>query len=392
MTSTDPIRMLMEHLLGVGTTEGNRIDILRNGDEMFPAMLEAIREATTSIDLLTFIYWDGQVAEAFTDSLAAAARRGVRVRLLVDGFGAKDMPARLQQELRGAGVEVEIFRPMWTWRLWRINARTHRRVLVCDEEVAFTGGAGISSEWSGDARNPAEWRDTHFRIRGPAVTGLRGAFFGAWLETERPFTDGHDAFPRHESVGTVCAQVVSASSQLGWNEMALAFRGLIGAARHRVRLSSAYFRPPHLFVDLLCDAAGRGVDVDVLLPGPHTDRRFAQLQGEHVYEPLLEAGVRIWRYQPTMLHTKLLTVDGHVAMVGTPNYDARSLVLNEQVAMILYDEALTAELDAQFAQDLDRSLRIRPEDWRARGSLTRMKQRLADVTGYAMRGAGAAKD
>jgi cardiolipin synthase len=352
----------LEGLIGIPATDGNRVDVLRNGDEIFPAMLEAIEDATTSIDFLTFIYWTGQIAEDFAGALARRAAAGVRVRVLLDGVGARLMDRTLVDRMRDAGAEVEWFRPPVQWRVWEVEHRTHRKVLVCDEEVGFTGGVGIAEEWCGDARHPGEWRDTHFRVRGPAVDGLRGAFITNWLETGRALFD-EDEFADVEPAGDVCAQVVRGGAGVGWSDIAILLRALVQLATERLRITTAYFTPDKTFLRLLCEAAERGVHVQVLTPGPHADKRIVQLASEADYEALLDAGVEVWNYQPSMLHAKVITVDRAVACVGSSNVNSRSMARDDEVSMTLFDPGLTALLDEHFDADLERSERISESRW-----------------------------
>jgi cardiolipin synthase A/B len=353
---------VLEGLLGIPATAGNRIDVLRNGDEIFPAMLQAIEEAERSIDFLTFIYWTGQIAEDFADALAKRAAAGVRVRVLLDGVGARLMDKGLADRMTEAGAEVQWFRPPVQWRVWQVEHRTHRKVLVCDERVGFTGGVGIAEEWCGDARHPGEWRDTHFRVRGPAVDGLRGAFIGNWLETGQALFD-EDEFADVEPAGEACVQVVRGGAGVGWSDIAILLRALVQLAEHRVRITTAYFTPDKTFIRLLCEAVERGVQVQVLTPGPHADKRIVQLASEADYEALLDAGVELWNYQPTMLHAKVVTVDDAVACVGSSNINSRSMARDDEVSMVLFDPELTAVLDGHADEDLEASVRIEEARW-----------------------------
>lgn len=384
-------RRVLEAVIGIPGTEGNRVTVLRNGAEIFPAMLEAIQRARRTIDFMTYIYWTGDISRRVAEALADRARDGVRVRVLLDAFGTRPMDRRAVEDLRRAGVTVETFRPFSGWRVWEWNMRTHRRVLVCDGEVAFTGGAGIAEEWDGDAEAPDRWRDTHFRVEGPAVDGIHAAFYSDWLEVDQPVFTAADRFPVRHAVGDTCMQVVRAASQPGWNDAALAVAALLALARQRIRVTSAYLRPPSHFIDLLGDAVERGVDVEVLVPGPHTEPVFYRWAAEYHYEDLLDRGVRVWCYQPTMHHGKVLTVDGILALVGTPNFDARSMAVNEQIGLVLHDPALTATLDAHFDDDRADSEALDPVTWRARDRAQRTRELTAHVATFGLRGGGASR-
>lgn len=374
---------------GVPAVPGNTVEILHD-EEILPAMLAAIRSARRTVDLMTYVWWNGAIADEFADTLAERAASGVRVRVLLDGIGCRHLDSTRQAQMREAGVQLEVVRPRWSWKVWQLNMRTHRRVLVCDDEVAFTGGVGIAAEWMGVDGLPP-WRETHLRLRGPAVDGVHSGFYSDWIETPHPPVDGHDHFPEHPQDGSVTAQVLLAASQPGWNTMALALWLLIDTAHTHLRITSGYFRPPGHFRRLLCHAADRGVAVDVLVPGPHAHPSISRTAAHHHYGELLRHGIRIHEYQPTMLHAKVVTVDGRVSLVGTANFDARSLTLNEQIAVLLHDEGLTRQLDRRFEEDLSRSRRIRLEEWEDRSMPERAGQWLAHVSTFAIRGAGATK-
>ncbi len=368
----DALRRRLESLLGIPATEGNDIVVLRNGDRIFPAMLSAIRSATSSVELLTYIYWTGWPAEAFATALADRARAGVRVRVLIDAVGGARMERSLTDLMSQAGVDVRFFRPPWLRSPFTHNHRTHRKVLVVDGEVAFTGGVGIASEWEGDARGPDEWRDTQIQVRGPAVAGLLAAFVQNWSETGGAPDDPGDAYPVPPSAGQHVVQVVRGTATIGWDDMQTAWYALLSAAATRITLQTAYFAPDKDFLGLVQAAAQRGVQVQVLTPGPRFDKAISRLALERCYTPLLDAGVEVWRYQPTMLHTKVLTVDGEVAMIGSSNLNRRSLDHDEEVACIVLGGDAPSRLIEDFEADLERAERVRPAQWRRRPVVQRL--------------------
>lgn len=369
-------RRTLEGVLGVPATEGNRIDVLRNGDEIFPAMLDAIAVAEHTIDLLTFVYWKGEVGTEFARALSDRARAGVRVRVLLDGWGAHPIDRSLVVDMQDAGVRVSWFRPLRRFRPTEIDHRTHRKVLIVDESIGFTGGVGISDLWKGDARNPDEWRDTHFRVEGPAVDGLRAAFLDNWAETDPVlFEDGHDRFPEQPKPGRSVVQCIRGASETGQSDVSTLFRTLVQLAHERVRIATAYFVPDDDLVERLRDAVDRGVRVQVLLPGPHADKRFVQVAAESDYAALLDAGVEIWTFQPSMLHAKIMTVDGLIANIGSANLNTRSLACDEEINLVAFDDELVRVLDAQFDDDLARSVRIEPHRWERRP----LRQRIAEI-------------
>lgn len=368
------IRRRLERLIGIAATEGNALAALRNGDEIFPAMLDAIRRAEHTVDMMTFVYWKGAIARDFAHALADRARAGVRVRLLLDGFGSRLIDKDLLAEMDRAGVQVSWFRKPLYLSPFKQNHRCHRKVLVVDEEVAFTGGVGIAEEWCGDARNPGEWRDTHVEVRGPAVDGIAAAFAQNWAECHDELIDERDRFTGHERQGDAVVQVVRGSAGFGWQDMQTLIRVMIESAEERFRLATAYFAPDAYFIELLCAAARRGVEVEILLPGPHTDKRVCQLAGHHFYESLLACGVKIHQYQPTMMHTKVITVDRTAALVGSTNFNRRSLDHDEEVMLAVLDEEFTATLDRHFDADTEASELIQAGRWKRRAMLQRARE------------------
>jgi cardiolipin synthase len=365
------LRRRMERLIGIAATEGNLLTPLRNGDEIFPAMLGAVRGARHTIDMMTFVYWRGEIARQFAEALAERARAGVRVRLLLDGFGARQIERRLLDEMDEAGVKVAWFRkPAWV-SPFKQNHRCHRKALIVDEHTAFTGGVGIAEEWCGDARHPGEWRDTHVEVRGPAVDGIAAAFAQNWAECHDELYDDRDRFTGHERHGDAVVQVVRGSASIGWQDMQTLIRLMLTSAEERFRLATAYFAPDQYFIDLLCATARRGVEVEVLLPGPHTDQRACRLAGQAHYTELLDAGVKVRQFQPTMMHAKIITVDGVASLIGSTNFNRRSLEHDEEVMLAVLDENFTATLDGHYDEDVARSVTIDLSRWKRRAALQR---------------------
>lgn len=373
------MQRVIEANLGFPAFMGNRLEVLRNGVEIFPQMLKAIEEAEQSIDFLTFVYWKGDIAWRFARSLAAAVQRNVRVRVLLDGYGAIPMDEALVELMEKAGVELEWFRPPVRWKIWQVDNRTHRKILVCDRKVGFTGGVGIAEEWEGNARNPSEWRDTHIRVEGPAVRGLEAAFLSNWQETGRLALADVEDICGPKPLGSTPVHVVRSAAMVGWSDVASLFRSVIGAARRRLRITTAYFVPDDGAVELLCDTKKRGVDVEVLLPGQHMDKRVSDLAGADSFERLLECGIAMWRYQKTMMHAKVLTVDGLLALVGSPNFNHRSMKQDDEVCLVVPETAFTEILDRHFEEDLEHAEPLTMERWKQRGMLQRMGEKLSQV-------------
>lgn len=369
-------------VLGTPALDDNHVDVLRNGDEIFPAMLGAIDAACDTVDLVTFVYWEGDIARRFADALSRAARRGCRVRVLLDAVGARDLQQDLVDEMDAAGCDVRWFRPV-TRRLprpSRVNHRTHRKLLICDGAVGFTGGVGIADEWSGDARTADEWRDTHLRVRGPAVAGLQAGFIDNWADED---DDGFDPSSERvipgQSAGTTTMSVIRGSAETGASEMWRLFLTLLDCAEDRVRITTAYFNPDERLLRALRDAAARGVEVTVLVPGQHADKRFVQFAGQSTYSDLLESGVDIRTFETSMLHAKVVTVDGAVATVGSANFNGRSTQFDEETNVVLLDPVVVAELDDHFEADLRDARRLDPSEWSDRGPLQRVGETLSDT-------------
>lgn len=277
---------------------------------------------------------------------------------------------------------VAWFRPPVRWKLWKLDNRTHRKVLVCDGSIAFTGGVGIAEQWEGDARNPNEWRDTHFQVEGPAVQGLQAAFLDNWVETGQTVREdvaqlmGAQAL---KPIGKSQIQVIRTTATVNWSPIATLFRVLLNLAKHKVRITTGYFVPNADLLQLLKETVQRGVDVQVLLPGPHHNHPTAQWAQMDEYIPLLQAGVRIWEYQPSMLHAKTVTVDDTVACIGSANFDQRSMSKDDELALLILDEGVLSELDRHFKEDCRRAKQMRAEDCRQRGLLKRAKTVVASL-------------
>ena len=370
----DRIRLALEAVLGIPFTTGNAIDIYRNGDEIFPPMLDAISNARERVEFLTFVYWSGNIAERFVEALSERARAGVDVMVMLDGYGALPMPGEFVERMKRAGCQIRWFRPIPRWRVWQTDNRTHRKILVCDGTVGFTGGVGIAEEWEGNAERPENWRDTHFRIRGPAVLGLRGAFYEDWMQRELSVAPALDELADPGRPGGIEAQVIPAAASVGRSPVASLHDALIVMAKRRLRIATAYFSPTADTVARLLAAARRGVEIDILIPGPHIDSRVSELAGSDAIGPLLGDGVRIWRYQPTMYHKKLITLDGELACIGSANFNHRSVRKDDEIAVNVLDADFTARLDGHFDEDLAHSHEVDHTDWRRRGPLRRLRE------------------
>jgi cardiolipin synthase len=367
-------------LLGQGYKEGNGITTLVNGREIFPAMLAAIRSAKKSVNFETYVFEDGEVARNFTDALSERARAGVKVHVMLDAQGAKKAGARNVDEMRAAGVQIVNYHTAFRWDLRRFNNRTHRKLLVVDGRVGFIGGVGIADEWSGDAGSPEHWRDNHYRVTGPVVGELQGLFLDHWLKTKGELSTGPDYFPPLASAGPYRAQAFKSSPEFGGNSVSLMYHMALASARKSILVENAYFVPDEMARRDLMDAARRGVRVEVLVPGPHIDQKIVLLASQRHWPELIKAGVRIYEYQPTMVHVKLLIIDGVFTSVGSANFDNRSARLNDEANLNVISAGFAAEQARLFENDKRHS----------RQAGLNEKGKLAPLDGVAQQAAGIA--
>lgn len=342
----------MSVLLGPSLIDGNRITDLQNGDEIFPAMLEAIRGATRTLTFETYIYWAGEIGREFADALAERARSGVKVHVVVDWAGSLKMDDELLDEMKEAGVEIRHYRPLRWYNIGRLNNRTHRKLLVIDGRLGFIGGVGIADQWTGHAQDPEHWRESHFKVEGPVVAQMQAAFNDNWIKTTGQLLNGADYFPRLEKVGDINAHLFIASPAGGSDSMHLMYLMSIAAAVETIDLSAAYFVPDGLIIKALLEARRRGVRIRVLLPGEFIDSESVKLASKASWGELLAGGVDIYEYRPTMIHVKLLVVDTELVSVGSTNFDMRSFRLNDECSLNLYDRAFATRMTEVFEADL----------------------------------------
>jgi cardiolipin synthase A/B len=364
-----------EALTGAPVSWGNEIELLINGDEIFPCYLRTIREAQESVCLLTYVYWRGDIAHDVADALCERARAGVDCNVLIDAIGGMKLEAEVLERMQDAGVRVRRFRPVKAYAVKRLANRTHRKILVADGRVGLTGGVGIAEEWTGNAEDPDHWRDTHVRVQGPVVRGLFGAFAENWLEaTGEVLADARflPELEEHDAGGPM--MVVRSSAGVGDSNVEALYYLAIAAARTSLDLTAAYFAPRPAFIEALQDASERGVRVRVLVPGENIDKPPVWVAGRAAYDDLLAAGVELYEYQPTMLHAKTMTVDGAWSAVGSANFDNRSFQLNDEATLCVTSTAFAARLTEQFERDLAVSERIDPERWLRRGALQRTSE------------------
>ena len=361
-----------EAMTAAPISDGNDAELLINGDRIFPNFLRTIEEARRTVNLLTYVYWRGDIAHDVAGLLCRKASEGVEVNVLLDWVGTAKMDRELVGNMREAGVSVAKFRPLKPYAIRRLNNRTHRKLLIADGTIGMTGGVGIAEEWTGDAQDPDHWRDTHVRVRGPIVRGLFGAFAENWLEATGEVLVGDGYTPElegDEDGGPM--QMVRSSAGVGDTNVEALYYLAIAAARESLDLTAAYFVPRPAFTEALVDAAERGVRVRILVPGKHIDKSFVRVGGRASYDALLDAGIELYEYGPTMLHAKSLVLDGVWSSVGSVNFDNRSFQLHDEATLCVQSRVFAGELTEQFELDLGASERVEPERWSKRGRLQR---------------------
>ena len=353
-------------LLGASVVAGNAVADYQNGVEFFPAMLAAIRGAQHSINMETYIYWSGNIAREFADALIERAHVGVKVHVLADWLGSTRMKQALIDRLRAGGVRFEYFHPLHWYSLDRINNRTHRKLLIVDGRIAFNGGAGIADEWDGNATRPDHWRDMQFRVEGPVVAQMQAIFADNWLTATGETMLGEAYYPVTPRAGDIALQAFASSPDGGSINMQLLYLMAINGARHSIDLEAAYFVPGELATTALLDALRRGVRLRIVVPGPYVDSHVVRNASQQQWGVLLRAGARLYQFQPSLFHNKLLVVDGYLTIGGSANFDNRSFQLNDESNLNIHDRAFAAHMTAVIESDIDRSRELTLAQWRAR--------------------------
>jgi cardiolipin synthase A/B len=379
--STPEFLHTMGNLLGPQLVGGNEVTAYQNGDQIFPPMLEAIRAAQKTITFETYIYWEGQIARAFTDALCERARNNVKVHVLMDWVGTDRINKTYLEEMRAAGVEVERFHPPRWYNLSKLNNRTHRKLLVVDGNVGFTGGVGIADAWLGNADRKDRWRDSHYRIRGPAVAQMQSVFNDNWIKTRAEVLFGPDYFPKLEQAGESLAQVFHSSKGQGSESVRLMYLLSIASAKKHIRLSASYFVPDELAIQTLVAARKRGVKVEIVMAGEKTDAPAVRSASRSRWPELLKAGVELYEYEPARYHCKVMIVDDVWVSVGSTNFDDRSFRQNDEANLNIYDAKFAAEQTVFFEEDRKKSRLMRIEDLKNRPLLTKIKDRINGAFG-----------
>ncbi len=363
----DPqFRREMSVLLGPSVLPGNRIVDFQNGDEIFPAMLSAIQAAEHTITFETYIYWSGEIGKKFAAALSQRARAGVEVRMIIDWAGSIKMDDAMLEEMKAAGVQIEKYRPLHWYNISRMNNRTHRKLLVVDGKIGFTGGVGIADQWAGHAQDPEHWREAHFRVEGPVVAQMQAAFNDNWIKTTGELLNGPGYFPPLAAAGDMDAHLFIASPAGGSESMHLMYLMSIAAAEQSIDLAASYFVPDTLIIQALIAARQRGVRIRVLVPGEHIDSQTVRLASKALWGQLLQLGVEIHEYLPTMMHVKLLVIDRELVSVGSTNFDMRSFQLNDEASLNIYSTAFAVRMTAVFEADLLQAKRYTYAMWEQR--------------------------
>ena len=367
----------MHALTGAPLSEGNKVEVLKNGIRIFPAMLAAIKGAKKTINVEFYIYWDGQVGRTFAEALAERARGGVKVNVVLDAVGSAAMSEDLVLFMQRNGISVEWYHPIRWYTLSRVNHRTHRKLLIVDGEIGFTGGVGIADNWLGDADSKEHWRETMVRVEGPVVTQMQFAFMDNWVKSRGELLTGLDYFPKNTPDGSCLTQVLKSSPSEGSSAIKLMFVVSIVSAQKSIYINSAYFVPDTDTIRALEGAVRRGVDVRVIVPGEFTDVPIVRHAGRLFYAQLLRRGIRIFEYLPTMMHAKTMVVDGIWTTIGSSNFDDRSFRLNDEVNVNIHDQTIAAQMEQMFFEDLARSEEITTPRWLKRSLMDRVKERVA---------------
>jgi len=381
--SLDDPRFMLELgvLLGPPFLQGTKARALLNGDEIFPPMLAAIGAAKVSINFETYIYWAGDIGQAFAEALAERARNGVKVHVLLDWVGSAKMDDSLVAVMTDAGVKVKRFHPPHWSHLGRMNNRTHRKLLIVDGRVGFTGGVGVAPQWTGRAQDPAHWRDTHFEVEGPVVAQMQSVFIDNWIKVTGDVLHGPDYFPALAPAGPGAAQMFSSSPSGGSESMQLMYLLAVTAASRSIDLSAAYFVPDKLTLQALVAALERGVKLRIIVPGKHMDSDAVRGASRASWGPLLSAGATIAEYGPTMYHCKVMIVDGLLTSVGSTNFDNRSFRLNDEATLNIVDQAFASAQTITFESDLALAHRVSYAEWQARPARERLGEWLASLIG-----------
>ncbi len=377
-TVDDPAFRRSLDAFGTAMVPGNTAELLKNGDEIFPAMTNAIRQAQKTVNLETYIFQPDEAGRQFADAMIEAAQRGVEVRLLIDAWGSK--LGDLQDRIEKAGIRWRKYRPVRLFSFYKVGKRTHRKILVVDGKVAFTGGLGISKRWLGNARNSKEWRDTQVRVTGPVVDQMQAIFAEDWTYTTGEILAGDKFYAKNDGAGgSVQAQAIKASRGDASSLAKMLYYVAIQSAAKSIHIQNAYFLPDRQVRDALVNAVARGADVRVMVPGRNIDLPLIRFASWLHYGDMLKGGVKIYEYRDTMMHNKTMVVDGVFSTIGSINFDTRSMNRNAEESLAFYERAFAQKMEAMFAEDLKRCDEITYDGFKNRGLAKRVSELISYI-------------
>jgi len=371
--------LTMTGMTGMPLVAGNQVALFNNGDQFFPAMLDAIESAEHSITMEQYIFWEGKVGRRFAEAFAEKARSGVQVKLLLDAVGSSTLGEPIVKILEAGGCQLAWFRPIHWYTMIRANRRDHRKSLMVDGKIAFTGGAGIADHWLGDAQGARSWRDLMVRVEGPAAIGQQSGFAQNWLQCTGEILTGEDYFPLPRNAGTIDVQTIVSSPLEGMGAAGTMHLIAVQCARRHLCIANPYFIPDPRLIEMLGQAVRRGVAVKLMVAGRHNDTWWARQNSVRLYGRLLQAGVEIFEFLPTMLHQKTVLVDDAWGSVGTANFDNRSFALNDETSVCFHDRDLVSQLHEIFLADLERCKKVSLRQWKKRGFWQRAGEQFASL-------------
>lgn len=371
---------LMAGLTNAELYHGNAIEVFKN-NEMLNEIFNSIEGARTSVHFETYVWESGELEKKIVALFCKKAREGVKVRVLIDAVGGMYADENALEKMRRSGVELAQYRRINWLNIRRFNSRTHRKILVIDGEIGLTFGHGIADEWRGHAQDADHWRDTGVRIKGGAVRPLQSIFLEDWMEARGSIPVQKSCFPDIEPQGDASVHVVS-STGTTQSSVALLYKLAIASAQREIIIQNPYFTPDPAVPQLLCEMAKRGIAVHLMVPGEQTDSRLVRRASFNLYGMMLESGVHLYEFKPTLLHQKIVIIDGKWSHVGSTNFDERSLALNAEIGVGIHDESVAGTLKSHFETDLKRSHKVSPEEWRQRP----MSERVMDWCAYRLHG------
>jgi cardiolipin synthase len=344
----------------------NSVEVLQNGDQFFPALFKDIKGAKETINFESYVWWEGDICGEFAKAMAAKAREGLEVRLQLDALGAMKIKKEYVEMMKEAGVCLSFYRPFQLSELGMLNTRTHRKIAVFDARVAYLFGHGIASQWTGDGQDGKHWRDTGVRLKGPVVNSVQSVFADNWVEQTAEVLIGPKYFPEQEKAGNIRVHVSGSSPKGGISTLEIMFKLTVASAQRELFISNPYFIPDNDVCELLSRAVKRGVDVRIMVPGPFNDSQIVKHAGHRYFGDLLENGVKLYEHQKTLIHQKIMVVDGLWSHVGSTNLDDRSFDINDEVSMGIIDEGVASQLRAAFEEDMENCVQLKAESWHRR--------------------------